>query len=290
MAFRQLLAKAKLPKINMKNKKIIGVIVAANLAVGMSAAFAKEPDQDAQPGSPRTQERQSEAGRDPSSPALPTAPALPSTPGAITDPAGADSASFDKEKFLKDAAQGGMMEINLGKLGTQKGQDPAVKEFAQKLVTDHSKALDELKMIAEKKGITLPTEMAPKHQKMVDHLSSLSGAEFDKAFALHMVKDHKKDIAAFQKASRNHEDAEVSEFATKTLPTLQEHLRIAQQWVPQTNAGTSVEEPAGAEVKQKDDSSQPKDDLNPSKDSKPDYKAPDDASNQSPERQPATPK
>jgi putative membrane protein len=136
-------------------------------------------------------------------------------------------------------------------LATQKAQDPQIKEFAQKLVTDHSKVGDELKQLAEKEGITLSTEVEPKKQKMMDHLSGLSGAEFDKAFTSHMARDHKKDVAMFKKAASS-DDAAIREFAKNTLPTLQEHLRTVQQWAPEAAAGTELQEPAGAEKKSDD--------------------------------------
>lgn len=129
--------------------------------------------------------------------------------------------------FINDAAEGGMMEVQMGRLAEQKGQSGDVKAFGQRLVTDHTKANDELKQLASSKGVTLPTNHADKHQKMLDKLSSAS--DFDKSFKEMAVKDHKKDIKEFEKASKKCDDAELKAFATKTLPTLQEHLRMAEQ-------------------------------------------------------------
>ncbi|MEO7297312.1 MAG: DUF4142 domain-containing protein [Verrucomicrobiota bacterium] len=251
----------------MKNKKIIGAIVAANLAVGMSAAFAIEPNDTTAPGTPRAQEQQDAAnqpriqGENSAAPATDTGVQVSgqnSKTGAevstqdqtsattIKEAAGAHTKPFDKEHFIKDAAQGGVAEVNMGELGTQKGQDPAVKELAQRLVADHSKANAELKEIAQKCGIALSAEVDAKQQKMMDHLNSLSGAEFDKAFAMHMVKDHKKDIAKFEKAAAS-KDADVAAFAKATLPTLKEHLQMAEKISPEQSAGVTVDEPAGAQ-------------------------------------------
>lgn len=234
------------PKMIMKNKKFVGFIVAASLAVGNTATFAQNQpaDQSDQPG----QEQQSPAQEQ--QPGQLQQDNQAQQPGAIlNEPAGA--ANFDKDKFIKETAEGNMAEVNIAQLATQKAQDPQIKEFAQKLVTDHSKVGDELKDLAQKKGITLPTEVTPDKQKMLDHLSSLSGAEFDQAFTKHMAKDHKKDISMFKKAAKS-DDAEIRDFAQSTLPTLQEHMRTVQQWAPGEAAGAEVQEPAGAEKKPED--------------------------------------
>ncbi len=223
----------------MKNKKMIGFIVAANFAVGLTA-FAQNADQQKAQDAAQPQQQQDQA-----QPAL-TPPPLP---GALNEPAGAATAQYDKEKFIKDCAQNGIAEVNMSQVATQKAEDPALKEAAQKLVTDHSKLNEQVKELAQKKGITLSTEVDSKHQKMIDHLSSLSGAEFDKAFATHMAQGHKKSIAKFKQAAANTEDMEISQFAKATLPTLQEHLALIQKWAPDASAGAAVDEPAGAEKK-----------------------------------------
>lgn len=242
----------------MKNRKLLGFIVATSLAVGTSATFAQQNQPSGQPAQDSQSSQGAQPGQDQQSPAQDQQSGQSQIqqdkqaqqPGAVlNDPAGA--ANFDKEKFIKETAQGNTAELNIAQVATQKAQDPAVKDYAQKLVTDHSKMGDQVKEIAQKEGITLSTEVDSKHQKMIDHLSGLSGAEFDKAFAMHMVKDHKKDIDMFKKAAAS-DDSQISEFAKNTLPTLQEHLRTAQQWAPDTAAGAAVEEPAGAEKKPDD--------------------------------------
>jgi len=243
----------------MKHKKIIGSIIAANLAVGMSAAFAIEPNDTTAPGAPRAQEQQDAANQPRIQGENTVAPSVESetksqtgaevsaeAQATTTITVAAGAKPFDKEQFIKDAAKGGVAEVNMGQLGTQKGQDPAVKELGKRLVADHSKANAQLKEIAQKCGITLSSEVDAKQQKMVDHLNSLSGAEFDKAFAMHMVKDHKKDIAKFEKAAAS-DDADVAAFAKATLPTLKEHLQMAEKLSPAQSAGVAVEEPAGAQ-------------------------------------------
>jgi uncharacterized protein (DUF305 family) len=103
-----------------------------------------------------------------------------------------------------------------------------VKQFAQRMVTDHGKANDELKSIASGKGVTLPTALDKQHQSHSEKLQRLKGPEFDREYMKHMVDDHKKAVADFEKASKSAKDNDVKSFASKTLPTLQEHLKMAQ--------------------------------------------------------------
>jgi len=132
-------------------------------------------------------------------------------------------------QFVTKAAQGGMAEVELGQLATQKAQSEQVKQFGQRMVDDHTKANDQLKQVASRENITLPTGLDAKDQALKDHLEKLSGAQFDKVYMQHMVTDHKKDIAAFQKEATSGQNEQVKQFAQQTLPTLQSHLQQAQQ-------------------------------------------------------------
>ncbi len=131
-------------------------------------------------------------------------------------------------KFIEEAATGGMMEVKLGEMAQEKASDQEVKDFGQRMVTDHSKANDALKAMAEEKSVTLPEAMTSKQQQTVDKLSKLSGAAFDREYMSTMVKDHNKDVKAFEKASENIKDMAVQEFALETLPVLKEHLQMAE--------------------------------------------------------------
>lgn len=133
----------------------------------------------------------------------------------------------DKE-FVSKAGMGGMAEVQMGNLALQNASDAGVKAFAQRMVTDHSRANEELSQLATAKGVALPAELGGEHKEAFDHLSSLSGAEFDKAYMTHMVEDHEKDVAEFDKASTSATDADVKAWAGKTLPTLKEHLQQAK--------------------------------------------------------------
>jgi len=131
-------------------------------------------------------------------------------------------------QFVMEAARGGMAEVELGQLASQKAQSDQVKQFAQRMVQDHGKANDELKSLAQQKNITLPTELDAKHKATHDRLSKLSGAQFDRAYMQDMLQDHRKDVNDFRKESQSGKDPDVKAFAAKALPTLEEHLRLAQ--------------------------------------------------------------
>jgi putative membrane protein len=133
------------------------------------------------------------------------------------------------EAFVMKAAKGGMAEVEIGKLAADKGSNDAVKKFGQRMVDDHSKANDELAVLAKSKSITFPTEIGPEEKALRDRLMKLSGPAFDQAYMKAMVSDHVKDIAEFRTESRTGKDPEVKAWATKTLPTLEEHLKLARE-------------------------------------------------------------
>ena len=140
----------------------------------------------------------------------------------------ASAMSPEDKEFVTKAGIGGLFEVQAGNLALQKAVSPDVKSFAQRMVTDHGNANAELAHLATAKGVALPTELDGSPQAAFEHLSSLSGAEFDKAYMQHMVEDHTKDVAEFDKASTSATDADVKAFAGKTLPTLREHEAMAK--------------------------------------------------------------
>ena len=131
------------------------------------------------------------------------------------------------QTFMMKAAQGGMAEVQMGQLAKDHAQSQAVKDFGQRMVDDHSKAGDELKGLASQKGVTLPSDMDAKDKAIYDRLSKLNGAAFDKAYMRDMVADHKADIAEFRRESNSGKDPDTKAWASKTLPTLEEHLKMA---------------------------------------------------------------
>jgi len=153
-----------------------------------------------------------------------------------------------------EAAQGGLAEVELGQLASTKASSEKVKSFAQRMVTDHGKANDELKSLASSKQIMLPTMVAGKEKAEHDKFAKLSGDAFDRAYVRDMVADHKKDVAAFRQEASNGKDPDVKAWASKTLPTLEEHLKMiediqkemgASSAKPTGTSGTSTPHPGG---------------------------------------------
>jgi len=130
--------------------------------------------------------------------------------------------------FITEAAQDGLAEVELGKIAQQNGASAEVKQFGQRMADDHSKANQELETIATQLGATVPTAPGGHHAKMVKELSKKTGARFDHEYAEDMVKDHEKAVALFDKQSKKGDSEELKQFAAKTLPVLQEHLKMAR--------------------------------------------------------------
>jgi len=128
--------------------------------------------------------------------------------------------------FVEKAAQDGMTEVELGKVALEKSQNPEVRNFAQRMVTDHGKANSELASLAKQKGIDAPKKLDVEHQAMVKSLKAKDGASFDSEYSHHMNMDHSKAISLFEAAS-NSPDKDFAGFARKTLPTLKEHKELA---------------------------------------------------------------
>ena len=150
------------------------------------------------------------------------------------------SVSAGDRMFVDKAAMGGMAEVAAGKVAQQQGSSDQVKQFASRMVDDHTKANDELTQIATSKGIQPPAAPDKKAQADLAKLQkmsgatldraymNMSGAAFDRAYMNQMLVDHKKTIALFTKEAKSGRDAELKGFAAKTLPTLKEHLQMAQ--------------------------------------------------------------
>ena len=128
--------------------------------------------------------------------------------------------------FLNDAAPGGMVEVELGRLAVKQASSKEVKQFAERMIADHSKAGEELKQLAQQKKVMLSPELLPAHKETMAKLSKLNGAEFDREYVKAMVADHEKDVTAFESVAKGAVDADVKAYAVKTLPTLKEHLQM----------------------------------------------------------------
>jgi putative membrane protein len=132
------------------------------------------------------------------------------------------------KSWIAKAAEAGLAEVTLGKLALERAQSPAVKEFAQRMVDDHSKSNEELMKIASNKRVTPPAQLAEKHRKLQQELTKTQGADFDKKYMDGQVKDHQEAIALFEKGAKS-KDPQVQQFASSQLPALKEHLAMAQK-------------------------------------------------------------
>jgi putative membrane protein len=132
-------------------------------------------------------------------------------------------------KRAREIAQADMAEVAAGKLGASKAQSEEVKKFAQHMVDDHGKHLNDLRSMAKAKGMQLPSAPAKKHQDAMKKLEAASGAGFDKAFMQQMVKDHQDALKLVQDTAKNAKDPELKADAEKTAPKIQEHLEMAKK-------------------------------------------------------------
>ncbi|MBC6991599.1 DUF4142 domain-containing protein [Hymenobacter sp. BT491] len=149
--------------------------------------------------------------------------AQPNTPPAVED-----DKNFDSE-FMTKAASGGMLEVELGTAVAAKGATTEGKQFGQMMVKDHTKSNAELKAIAARKNITLPTALGDDHRKVYEDVTGKKGADMDKEYLKEMVKDHEEDVKEFTEASQKATDPEIKAFATKNVPVLQHHLDMANK-------------------------------------------------------------
>ena len=152
-------------------------------------------------------------------------------------PAPGNSGAMGDAKFAKKAARGGMAEVKMGQLAQEKGGSDVVKQFGQRMIDDHTKAGEQLKAAAMKENITLPNDVSPKDKATYDALWKLSGAEFDRAYARDMVKDHTEDVSDFNSEATSGQSPAIKQFATETLPTLQDHLKQAKDMRRSVSAG-----------------------------------------------------
>jgi putative membrane protein len=159
-----------------------------------------------------------------------TNPATSDTTGTATNSTAASGGtvsamSQDDQKFVEKAAFGGLAEVSLGQQMSSLAKNNDAKAFAQRMVTDHSKANDELKQLATTKGITLPTDTDQKHKDAAQKVTSSKNP--DKAYMSEMVKDHDEDVSEFEKESKSAKDPDLKAWVDKTLPVLKDHQKMA---------------------------------------------------------------
>lgn len=144
-------------------------------------------------------------------------------------------------EFVAHAARDGMAEVELGKLASARAASDDVKQFARRMVDDHSKANDELESLATSKNIPLPTGTDAEHKMLMDKLGKVSSADFDRAYMDAMVKDHDHAVAKFRAFSERGDDPELKKWAEKTLPTLQAHERMAKETASKVSAAAGTQ-------------------------------------------------
>lgn len=168
------------------------------------------------------------------------------TNGTAMSAKGSAGTTVADKTFVKKAAEGGLAEVELGQLATQKASSEEVKKFGQRMVDDHSKANDQLKQVAAQQHIDLPTEPNAKDKATKARLEKLSGEQFDRAYMNNMVRDHRKDVGEFAHEAKMGKDPAVKSFAESTLPTLREHLKEAERIAPtQKKSSAKNERPSG---------------------------------------------
>ena len=134
----------------------------------------------------------------------------------------------DCQTFMEQAAVGGMMEIEAGKLAAHKSNNSKVKEFARLMIKDHTQVSKELQAIAKDKQVSLPESLPAKEQHHLDKMKELRGSAFDKRYMEMMVKDHDGAVDLF-KAATSSSDSQISAFATKTLKVIEGHNKKAHK-------------------------------------------------------------
>jgi len=158
--------------------------------------------------------------------------------------------SRSDRKFIEKTAQAGMAEVDAGKLAETKADGQEVKDFARRMVADHTRANEELKQLATSKGVEMPNDVTRKHHRIMDKLQHHTAAQFEREYLRNQVSDHKDVVRAFEKEAKGGGDADLRNWAAGKLPTLREHLQMAQD----TQKGLKAEKPKASGQPGKDPS------------------------------------
>src|SRR5215471_8734040 len=177
-------------------------------------------------------ERERERGGAAPSPAVGVtpSPAVTPSPYGSPTPTGSPVALTAPEKqFMENAARGNMLEVQLGNLAAQRASSNDVKQFGERMATDHGQLGQKLQQLASNLNVTLPQDLKPEQQTAVSRLEKLSGKAFDHEFMREMISDHTRDISEFERASTQATNSDIKQFASEALPTLRDHLKIARE-------------------------------------------------------------
>jgi putative membrane protein len=138
------------------------------------------------------------------------------------------TSALDK-MFVKKALQGGMAEVQLGQLTLQKSNNDQVKQFAQRMIDDHTKLGEQMKPVAQQLGVSEPNGISKKDKSTIAKLQSLSGPAYDQAYIKDMIKDHKQDLSEFQTEASSGQDQTVKDAANQGSKVIAQHLQMIQQ-------------------------------------------------------------
>ena len=152
----------------------------------------------------------------------------PSMDAQMNGMAPGQASAMDK-MFVRKALQGGMAEVQLGQLTLQKSSNDQVKQFAQRMIDDHTKLGDQMKPVAQQIGVPVPTQVSKKDKMTMTKLQALSGSAYDQAYIKDMVKDHKQDLNDFQAEASSGQDQTVKDAASQGSHVISEHLQMIQQ-------------------------------------------------------------
>lgn len=214
--------------MNPNRSTLIAAALAAALAGG--TAFAQGGPSSSTPGS---------AGG-PATPPSAAQSGTTATPGsrAGTAAQGAEVSSTDR-RFVTEAAQSGMAEVRASQVAATQAQDPQVREYAQRMVDEHTRSNAELMKLASARNITPPDGPSKAQQSSLEKLQKMSGAEFDRAYMKMQVDDHQKAISLYERQAKSGKDPELKAFADRTLSHLREHLKTARSEMRGGDAASS---------------------------------------------------
>jgi putative membrane protein len=165
----------------------------------------------------------------------PTSP----TPGTVGPEANlANQQAMADQSFVRKALEGGAAEVQLGQLAQQKSQSDDVKQFAQKMVEDHTQLGDQMKPIAQQLGVKEPKGPSKKDKQLMAKLEGLSGPQFDEAYIQAMVKDHKEDLKEFKDEAQAAQNPNVKQAAQQGAGLISQHLQLIQQIAQSHNVAT----------------------------------------------------
>jgi len=208
--------------MNENRMSVFAALLAAGLATGAIAQTSAPPAPAPKPA--------------PTTPAPPASGSVGMDKGAGTGaaaspakgPAAKSSLSRSERRFIEKAMQDGMEEVEMSKLASDKAQNARVKEFAKRLVDDHSKSNAELTRLAGAKGVTLPAAIDAGHQRKMERMAKKSGADFDREYMSDMLGDHQKNVRDHQSMAKSAKDADIRKYAATMVPTLEQHLQMAK--------------------------------------------------------------